>query len=147
MNGQKTPHGNDNLIACAAPPLTDPLLAKYRKLAEGLPAGDRIRDGMLTCLACVEAWWKLPESKAKPAARMKTLGGSEADVVPLEDGHVKKLWDVTPWVDELDVLGKVFDGLPPGDLRNAAYHLLWYAMEITLDREPLSQDRFTAGGG
>ncbi len=37
-------------------------------------------------------------------------------------------------------LGKVFDSLA-GDIRNAAYHLLWYARELTKDREPRTKDK------
>jgi len=59
--------------------------------------------------------------------------------------HVKALWDVTPWMRELDLLSNiagsgVFDRLK-GPIRDAAFHLLWHAKEITLDREPITQDK------
>jgi hypothetical protein len=58
---------------------------------------------------------------------------------------------------ECQAYRKLFEALPTGrqnadgsgpivdqaacDLRNAAFHLLWHAMEITLDREPLTNDK------
>jgi hypothetical protein len=38
----------------------------------------------------------------------------------------------------------LFDGLRAGELRNAAFHLLWFCKELTLDREPLTVDKLAA---
>lgn len=136
-------------VACFAPPLSDEKLARYRELAEGLPEADRVRDAMLTMLDCVETWWDLPESKRKDASRLKIVHGGKAvtvPITPLEEKHVKVLWEVTPWMDELNALSTAnddgpLDALPPGELRDAAFHLLWHCKEITLDREPVTSDR------
>ena len=136
-------------VACFAPPLTDKLLASYRGLIDGLgPDQAEVKDALQQCLRCVEAWWALPESKRQDGARFKTLHrGQEITyhAQPLEAEHVRALWDVTPWMKELNLLSNaqdtgLFDGLE-GDLRNAAFHLLWHAKEITLDREPLTSDK------
>jgi hypothetical protein len=71
-------------------------------------------------------------------------------IVLLEDAHVKLLWDVTPWLRELSLLSNargdgLFDGLPAGPLRNALFHLLWHATEISLEREPLTVDKQRGG--
>lgn len=134
-------------VAGFAPPLTDELLAKYKSLAA--TAEGEVKDAMLQCLACVEAWWDLPESTRTdgPSLAIRHRGKDTSfRVTPLEAEHVKTLDAATPWMRELDTLSTprddgLFDGLPNGELRNAAFHLLWYAKELTLDREPLTLDR------
>lgn len=130
-------------VACAAPPLTDELLAEYKLLAaDALP---EVKDVMNLLLVCVEAWWELPESELPASASASVPGGGRLPSVPLSDELKAKLWDVTPWMRELNTLSTpqgdgLFDVLT-GKLRDAAFHLLWYAKEITLDREPMSQDK------
>lgn len=135
-------------VACFAPPLTDELLAEYETLIEGMP--DELaetRDAMRDCLACVKAWWELPESTL-PGERWRirntvTKKDQEYRVVPLEDEHISALYDVTPWMRELAAMEPLFDALPlsPPALRDAAHHLLWHAKEVSLDREPLTADK------
>lgn len=84
--------------------------------------------------------------------------------VPLEDAHQKELADKIPWMRELEAMVPLFLSLPHGtieevvtennttftkcrvvnqsayDLRNALSHLLWHAIELCLDREPLTKD-------
>lgn len=135
-------------VACFAPPLTDELLARYRVLSVDLEQSP-VRDAMLELLACVEKWWELPESTRKDVTRFAIQHqGKPAEfaVQPLEEQYVKELYDVTPWMYELEGVSNsqgtgIFDGLPAGELRNAAFHLLWHVKEITLDREPLTQDK------
>lgn len=139
-------------VACFAPPLTDELLARYEALIADLkdPQQAELHDAMQTCLACVKAWWELPESTKKGKKWAIKNGATGEDLeyreVPLEEAHVKQLWDVTPYMRELQALEPLFDALPlsPPELRNAAFHLLWHAKEITLDREPLTQDKLHA---
>lgn len=96
-------------------PLTDEKLARYKQLIAGL--GDdqaRLKDALTMCLKCVEAWWELPESTRKDGTNWRATVGSEKknmqfSAVPLEVEHVKKLWDVTPWMDELQALDGMFD--------------------------------------
>jgi hypothetical protein len=154
-------------VACFAPPLTEDVLAGYRALADDPPADlphrGEVADALRTLLACVERWWGLPASKrtdgpvwyvshrGRPGAQVKTVQVRET---PLEDAHVAELWDVTPWMRELDGFGGytndrkeyvpgLFDLIPNEthkEVRDAAYHLLWYCKELTLDREPLTRD-------
>ena len=68
---------------------------------------------------------------------------------PLSQSLIETLWDVTPWMRELDLLSTpradgLFDGLPSGELRDMAFHLLWHVKEITLDREPMTRDKVPA---
>jgi len=133
-------------VACLAPPLTDEKLATYKAMADGCDDAE-VKDAMQTLLACVEKWWELPESKRRGSVYTVKHKGKDAEfpVVPMEAEHVKALWDVTPWMRELDLLSNiagsgVFDRLK-GPIRDAAFHLLWHAKEITLDREPITQDK------
>lgn len=151
-------------VACFAPPLTDELLGRYRELVDGLDPSET-KEALASLLACVAAWWALPESTRTDGRRLalqvpvKDAAGQvvydergapvrEARTIverPLEADHVQALFDVTPWMRELNTLSTpagdgLLDALPPGELRNAAFHLLWHVKEITLDREPLTQD-------
>lgn len=92
-------------------------------------------------------------------------------VIPLEHEHVNLLWDLIPWDYELDAMERVLDNLPDGtqeytevvsvdgtgktatrsavrivdqaafDLKKMSRHLIWYARELCLDREPLTHDK------
>lgn len=67
-------------------------------------------------------------------------------IVDLEEAEIKRIWDAVPWGYEIDALQHQlnirFDsGELPNELRTPAYHLLWYARELTLDREPLTMER------
>lgn len=129
--------------ACLAPPMTDEKIAAYKSLAAS--QGGEIGDAMATCLRCVEAWWELPESKLPPRKWSTKIGKANGtiNVVPLEAEHVAALDAVTPWLRELNSMDGLFDMLPTGDVRNAAFMLLWYAKEIALDREPVTQEKLS----
>jgi len=119
-----------------APPLTPEKLEDYKVLAE--ECQDRKVDGyMADLIKMVELFRETPESKNGGSAHPSGRGA----IVPLEDSEIERIWDAVPWPEECDVMGKAFDVLPPGDLRNAAYHLLWYARELASDREPITTDK------
>ena len=132
-------------VACFAPDITDSLLSKYQSLISA-SMDATLKDKLNGLLACVKAWWDLPESKRADGDEYTTLlKGEEVTykIVPLEKEAVEKLDSVTPYMDDLNSLSNAagtgrFDTIPNGDLRNAAFHLLWYCKEITLDREPLT---------
>ncbi len=135
-------------VACFAPPLSDETLAQYAALIGGLPAERaELADALRQCLACVQAWWALPESslRGKRWQLRNTATGQDVEYLetPLEAAHIQALWDVTPWMRELLAIEPLFDAIPLGEkqLRDAAFHLLWHAKEITLDREPLTKDK------
>lgn len=134
-------------VACFAPPLTDALLARYKAVVEHSPMSAEVRDAMASCLRCVEAWWELPESGRRGDLWKTVHRGKEVEfeVKPLEKEHVAALDAVTPWPRELDTLSTpkadgLFDSLE-GEVRDVAFHLLWHAKEIALDREPVTQDK------
>ena len=150
-------------VACFAPLLTDELLAKYKSMIAALVVGP-VKDAMLSCLVCVEAWWELPESNLSHERRVTFQGGRTIDVVPLEKEHIESLDAVTPWSYELDAAETLFNTMSTGfgpeipatttspakntiadqvafDLHTAAFHLLWHAKEITRDREPMTMDK------
>lgn len=135
-------------VACFAQPLTDETLANYAALVAGLPASET-KDAMQDCLACVSAWWALPESTRTDGSRLQIMHGGksvEYSIVPLEKEHIEQLWNVTPWDRELNTLSNatdtgLFDLLTDKTLRDAAFHLLWHTKEITRDREPLTIDK------
>lgn len=124
--------------ACFAPPLSDEVLAGYRTLIESVSQPD-LRDVLLELLTAVESWWSLPYSDA---AGLTTPNGVR--LVPLEPEMIAALDATTPWPHELDASQRFIDtrsnNLSP-DLRHAAYHLLWHARELSIDREPATKDR------
>lgn len=138
-------------VACFAPPLTDDLIARYAALAGSLPdsRGD-VRDAMRECLAAVRLWWELPESKGGPkdqSVEVRHRGaGTLVKLVSLTPDLVSDLFDAVPWGYELDAMQALFDRIPADEreLRDAAFHLLWHARELCLDREPLTRDALKA---
>lgn len=138
-------------VACFAPPLTDGLLAAYEKLANSLPdARGDVRDAMRECLAAVRAWWELPVSAGSADDQSLATRHRGKDVrvklTSLTPELVKTLWDAVPWPYELDAMQALFDRIDPAEkeLRDAAFHLLWHARELCLDREPLTQEKLPA---
>lgn len=147
-----TLHTTQLPVACFAPPLTDALLARYETVIAALPASP-VGDAMRACLAPVKVWWDLPESKADPdKPRLKILHrGRDVSVVirDLEPGIAAALFDAIPWGYELEGIERLFDAIPAAqkELRDAAFHLLWYAKELNLDREPVTQADLPGGPG
>lgn len=123
-----------------APPLSDEILAKYRQQIDALPADSMIRDVCDKLHTCCHAWWNAPDSNG-PGKRHPSGKGM---IVPLDEGIAKQLFDVIPWDKELEAYQKVLDGIDPvadRDLRNMAFHLLWHAKELEMDREPITADK------
>lgn len=132
-------------VACFVPPLTDEKLVSYRSSVDAMPLSP-IKDALDECLKAVEAWWKLPESTREDVDRFRIKHqGKDTTfkVVPLEEKHVEELFALVPWDYEIDAMQKLFDEIPTEqkDLRDMAFHLLWHARELCLDREPLTQDK------
>ena len=122
-----------------APSIDDVGIATYGSLiasCEDLEAKD-ILQKLHTMLT---EFRKTPESSLTGAAHPAGRGV----MVPLEDAEIQRIWDVVPWQYEIEAYKPVLDRLDPvaqKDLRNAAFHLLWFAQELCLDREPLTKDR------
>lgn len=132
-----------------APPIDAELLSSYRKIAAGLPDSP-VADGIRKLCDMVETFQQTPASPLQgtphPVGRVRTPAGiiGVPMIVPLEESEVKRIWDAVPWEHEIDALGKVFDSIPnetDKPTRDAAFHLLWFARELSLDREPMTTDR------
>lgn len=120
-----------------APPLTPEKLERYRELAGA--ASPRVRDAMLQLCEMAQAHQGLRRSKRKGSPHPSGRG----QVVPLEAEAVEHLDPLVPWPDECDALAGVFERIDPRaekETRDAAFHLLWYANELTRDREPIFND-------
>ncbi len=145
-----TTNTNKIPVACFAPELSDSKLESYKELIEDHEDRE-VKDMLSGMLSCVSQWWELPESKQE--GRKWVLNRTDGDEahfmeVPLEKEHIKELWEVTPYMRELNTYSNPegtgpLDKLPNGELRDCAFTLLWYCKEITLDREPISQDKVT----
>jgi len=125
-----------------APPLDENRLAAYRELAEKADAP--VADAMNVLLKMVDAYHERPATKKGKAAAAGTPHPSGMGlVVQLPPEEVERIWDAVPWDHELEMYGKLFDGIDPANkaLRDAAFHLQWYGRELFLDREPLTADR------
>jgi hypothetical protein len=84
----------------------------------------------------VRVFNETPSSKLEGDTHQSGVG----KIIPLEKEEIERIWDVVPWPKECDVIGECFDKLT-GELRNAAFHLLWYARELAIDREPITNDK------
>jgi hypothetical protein len=129
-----------------APPLTPEKMDRYAQLASVAP--EMVRLEMTKLLDMVRAFSDGP-TRGTAGERHPSGAGT---IVPLADAEIKRLWDLVPWndekpgdhVNECRVLAELFDGISPvkqKELRDAAFHLLWYANELALDREPITADR------
>ena len=122
-----------------APPLTAEALAAYETLAAS--AAPQVRDGMKVLIALAAEYRKL-ESRAVATGDPHPSGRGR--VVSLAVAVADAIDPLLPWDDELKMYAQVFDRIDPianGPLRDAAHHLLWYAVELSLGREPITTDR------
>jgi hypothetical protein len=121
--------------ACCAPPLTDELLADYtqRLLSstddEVLGAADKV-------IALATAWWNAPfsdgfEGRVYERHDVYDLSGPALEAIKTH--RLRKY--------ELEAIGRVFDRLSDVPMRNAAFHLLWFCIELSADCEPITTDR------
>jgi len=121
-----------------APPLSNERLEAYKSLANS--ATPQVKDYMLQLAKMLEVFRETPDS-TNPGAPHPS---GRVVIVPLEDAEIKRIWDFVPWSQELDVMGAVFDKINATiqkELRNAAFHLLWFGRELCADREPITNDK------
>ena len=148
-----TPNPPKIPTACMAPPLTESRLAEIRQITGGVH-DERLHDAMTMMLQCVEKWWSLPDSRAGDqvvkGVKKKRVewefdqGRTRVSEQPLEEQYVDALWNVTPWMDELLALEPLLEKIDPVSqkaLRDAAFTLMFFCKELTLDREPMTMDR------
>jgi len=139
----RKPNFRKGVPACFAPPLTAEKLVEFRELKKQADAP--VADAMEELIVMVETFLKTGKSKRDPEvvpmlARKDGKTITKAECVPLEDKEVERIWDVVPWEHEINAMADLFESLPNGDLRNAAFHLIWYARELVRDREPMTND-------
>lgn len=116
-----------------APEFTDELLDRYQELCMYLEG--QVREYFETLLTLAEKWWQMEVSDATPIGEYKDAKGMIGLVIPLTDTLKNRLDENIPWAEEIEIMSKVFEPLT-GETRNAAFHLLWLAKELELDREP-----------
>lgn len=122
-----------------APPLDAAGVAAYRALAAS--AGGYVGEAMSALCDMVEVFRQTPDSPLEGVPHRSGVGL----VVPLEAAEVARIWDVVPYAEEIEAYRKAFDTIPTEQkaLRDAAHHLLWYAIELEKDRQPLTCDKIT----
>lgn len=125
-----------------APPIDAQKLAHYRDLSMQVNDPPTM-ESMVELCDMVELFQQTPPS-TRPG---KPHPSGRGVITPLGEGEVDRIWDAVPWPDELDLMSARFEKLDPvsqRDIRNAAFHLLWYGRELCLDREPITTDRLEA---
>jgi hypothetical protein len=121
-----------------APPLTDELLRQYGELIAAVPAKTPLRDALDTLLACVLAWWNVPESAAKK--RPHPVG--RGSIQPLDQATIDALWDRTPYPEELTALEPLLEEIDAAASRRNGELLGQWREEIS---RRLFADHFPAG--
>lgn len=149
-----------------APSIKADDIAKYRAAAQA--HGDQeVSEAILELIEMVELFQQTPDSTLPGTPHPSGTGV----VTPLTDEEKKRIFDKVPWKRECDALAVLFNALPDGTvpdgteeriapngkpykvekrrvvdehaatIRKAAFHLLWYAYELTFDREPMTRER------
>lgn len=121
-----------------APPLDAAKIAAYRSL--GTAAGGQVGEAVGKLCDMVAIFQQTPVSTAKGVPHPSGRG----IITPLEDEEIKRIWDAVPWDTEIAMLRDLFETIDPKaskPLRDAAFHLLWFAVELEKDREPMTADK------
>lgn len=144
------PDSNRLPVACIAPALNETTLAVYGAEVNALEPSE-LKDTLLRLYRCVENWFRLPESKRTDVKQWEFTNGTTGEKLtckdqPLEEEHIMALWDTTPYMRELVAMEPLLDSIDlvtDKSLRDMVFHLLWFAKELTLDREPMTTDKLT----
>ncbi len=120
-----------------APPLDADKLRQYRVVIER-QAPDDLKEALFGLCRMVEVFYETPASDEPAEPHPVGMGV----VQKLEPEEIERIWDLVPWPWEVDALRGRCASIPAGSpLRTPAYHLLWYAKELTEDREPCTNDK------
>lgn len=110
-----------------APTIDEVKMSQFRHFEGTLdgPANDYYTE----LLELAELWWDsdVSTAEAKP--------GRFQAIVPLTQELQNKFYNAIPWPKELALMAETFETLT-GEVRNCAFHLLWLANELNLNREP-----------
>lgn len=119
-----------------APPISADTLSSYKGVAGS--ASPQVKEVMLKLCQMVEVFSQTPASTL-PGAKHPSGTGT---IVPLAEAEKERIWNMIPWDYECDAYQNLFDQIPTDSpVRNPAFHLLWFAKELCMDREPLTKDR------
>lgn len=121
-----------------APELSESDLAFYKSQIDKTDPQTVLGDYLRKTLKPIETWWNLPESVG-PSGELHPSG--RGVLQPLDAEVAEELWEDIPWQAEINAIQAEFEKMPTGELRNIAFHLLWYLNELNLDREPLTRQR------
>jgi hypothetical protein len=118
-----------------APPITPVMMETYKGLAK--TANRPVREAMEKLIDMHEVFYQTPPSDLASEPSRTGVG----TVTRLKDEEIDRIDPLVPWPHECDALKVLFGGISAGPLRNAAHHLLWFAVELSEDREPLTNDK------
>lgn len=144
MTKQKSKISGMGPVACRPKSITDESLARYRQLIDEMPRS-AVRDTLDEFHRAVAKWWELPESTKAEPRLWNTSGGRKLTEQPMDQEIIDELFELVPWPEEMpakaELINQHFANQPETELKRAAYHLLWYATELSLDREPCTMDK------
>lgn len=121
-----------------APPLDTDKLTRYRELAD-TAVSSQVREVLHKLCDMVAKFWETPKSSLSGVSHPSGRGL----IINLEDDEIKRIWDYVPYDKENKMYAELFDTIDARtnkELRDAAFHLLWFAVELEKDREPLTND-------
>lgn len=130
-----------------APTLTTEKVAKYRELAT--QASPEVAEVMVKLCDMVEHFNITPASTQAstphPIGAFRDRNGKHRSpmITPLSQEEIQRIDEKVPWNHEIEMYKLLFDSIPNDsqkEIRDAAHHLLWYAVELEMDREPITMD-------
>jgi hypothetical protein len=126
-----------------APPLTPEKIEEFKNLLSISNAPPSTKGAITDLLKMAEMFFETPESTEPVEPHPAGVG----HVQMLEADEIQRIWDVVPWDYEIEAMCHLFEKLDTSDpLRNVAYHLVWYANELTDDRQPVTTDKIKGVG-
>jgi hypothetical protein len=118
-----------------APKFTQERLASYDKLVCALPQSN-LRRYFEDLLFLADVWLHFQDTPAR--LPIHTLHLTGAKVTHLSASAKDFLAGDIPTTQERAEMVVEFDRIEDQEVRNAAFHLLWLATELSLGREPLT---------
>lgn len=125
---EKEPEQRPNIGGFFAPAMTSEKISKYESLLDDSDVPGDVREAMekLLNLATIRQ------------------AGNQTGGSPLHPEEIRKLDVHIPWDWEIDAYRKLFDEIrveTSKALRDAAFHLLWWAEMLSKGIEPTTQDK------
>src|SRR5262245_38157188 len=124
-----------------APDITTKRLAAYLALARAADCPQNISGPMIALCTMVQKFRETPNSKLSGKTVSFPSLNRNGTEIPLEPDEIARMDEYIPYADELEMWAKRFEAIPDSDLRNAAFHLLWFAVELSKDREPITREK------